>query len=146
MLTNSLIPINIRYASNYLIYQMLINYIDFWLNYFHFWPSLATSFLTQICFYAARNIFYDDSISEIIVFGIFSIPWHLLNLLFIHLVITKVGMLYAETEVLRVGNEQVLDSLQEGVVILERGTENNDGILYSNKASKGEQDLNLSTE
>ena len=46
-------------------------------------------------------------------------------------------MLYAETEVLRAGNDAVLDSLQEGVVILEEGAKNNDGILYSNAAARG---------
>ena len=56
-------------------------------------------------------MFYGDSISDLAIFGVFSILWHVLNLLFIHLVITKVGMLYAETEVLRAGNDQVLDSL-----------------------------------
>ena len=45
--------------------------------------------------------------------------YHFMNLFFIHLIITKVGMLYAETEVLRSGNNQLLDNLEEGVVIFD---------------------------
>ena len=103
--TASLLPVNSALAEYYLIYQMLINYMDFWLSYFHFWSSLASSLAMQLFFYAARNMFYGDSIADLAIFGVFSIFWHSLNLLFIHLVITKVGMLYAETEVLRAGND-----------------------------------------
>ena len=52
-------------------------------------------------------------------------------------------MLYAETEVLRAGNDAVLDSLQEGVVILEEGAKDNDGILYSNAAAQGKKEFSI---
>ena len=45
--------------------------------------------------------------------------WHAMNLLFIHIIITKVGMLYADTEVLRSGNDQLLDDLEEGIVLFD---------------------------
>ena len=32
---------------------------------------------------------------------------------------TKVGMIYCEAEILRTGNEELLNNLEEGVVILE---------------------------
>ena len=50
----------------------------------------------------------------------------------IHLVITKVGMVYTEAEVLRQGNDQTLDNLDEGVVILD---EKEMKIRYYNKAA-----------
>ena len=37
----------------------------------------------------------------------------------LHVIITKVGMIYVEAEILRTGNEELLNSLEEGVVILE---------------------------
>ena len=36
-----------------------------------------------------------------------------------HLIITKVGMIYVEAEILRTGNEELLNNLEEGVIILE---------------------------
>ena len=36
-----------------------------------------------------------------------------------HLVITKVGFIYVESEILREGNEQLLNNLEEGVMIIE---------------------------
>ena len=45
--------------------------------------------------------------------------WHAMNMLFIHIIITKVGMLYADTEVLRSGNDQLLDDLEEGIVLFD---------------------------
>ena len=56
-----------------------------------------------------------------------------MNMLFIHIIITKVGMLYADTEVLRSGNDQLLDDLEEGIVLFD-GKEKD--IIYHN-LSKG---------
>ena len=48
--------------------------------------------------------------------------------------VVKVGMLYCDAEVLRGGNEQLLDSIEEGVIILE---EESLDILYYNAAALG---------
>ena len=42
-----------------------------------------------------------------------------INLFIMHLIITKVGMIYVEAEILRTGNEELLNNLEEGVIILE---------------------------
>ena len=63
------------------------------------------------------------------------IPWHVLNLFFIHWVITKVGFLFIDSEVLRKGNDQLLDSLEEGVVILDQSS--NDILYYNAAAATG---------
>ena len=34
-----------------------------------------------------------------------------------HVIITSAGLLFVEAEILRCGNEHILDSLQEGVII-----------------------------
>ena len=49
-------------------------------------------------------------------------------------------MLYAEAEILRKGNERLLDNLEEGVVILEEGTTN---VQFANKSAKK---MNFKTE
>ena len=60
------------------------------------------------------------------------VPWHALNLLAVHLCITKAGFLFIEAEIMRDGNEQALDGLEEGVVII---GENEKDILYYNNAA-----------
>ena len=64
------------------------------------------------------------------------VPWHILNMFFIHWIITKVGFLFIDAEVLRRDNEELLDGLEEGVIILEK--KSND-ILYYNTAAASAQ-------
>ena len=42
-----------------------------------------------------------------------------MNQILSHIIITKVGMLYADTEVLRGGNDKLLDDLDEGIVLFD---------------------------
>ena len=67
---------------------------------------------------------------------VIAIIWQLTWIIMIHLVITKVGMVYIESEVLREGNDQTLDNLDEGVVILD---EKEMKIRYYNKAASVSQ-------
>ena len=55
------------------------------------------------------------------------------NVWIIHICITKVGMIYIEINVLRMGNEQLLNNLEEGVVIQEESTTE---IKFLNTAAK----------
>ena len=71
-----------------------------------------------------------------------SIVWQMLKVVLIHLVITKVGMIYIEAEVLREGNDQTLDNLDEGVVILDEKLMK---IRYYNKAASVSQNTLGST-
>ena len=49
-----------------------------------------------------------------------------------HCFINLSSLLYAEAEILRKGNERLLDNFEEGVVILEEGTGN---VSFSNKSA-----------
>ena len=67
-----------------------------------------------------RAIFYNEPIGGTEIFAMLSNMVLLsLNLFVIHLVTTKVGLIYIEAEILRTGNEELLNNLEEGVVILE---------------------------
>ena len=46
-----------------------------------------------------------------------SMAWHSFNLWICHICITKVGMIFVEAEILRQGNEELLNNLEEGVII-----------------------------
>ena len=59
--------------------------------------------------------------------------WQSFNLWVCHICITKVGMIFVEAEILREGNEQLLNDLEEGVVIQHLDTHE---ILFVNKAAK----------
>ena len=50
-----------------------------------------------------------------------------------HCFINLSSLLYAEAEILRKGNERLLDNFEEGVVILEEGTGN---VSFANKSAK----------
>mmetsp|Transcript_7256 Transcript_7256/g.8697 ORF Transcript_7256/g.8697 Transcript_7256/m.8697 type:complete len:93 (-) Transcript_7256:217-495(-) len=60
------------------------------------------------------------------------IPCHILNLFIIHWLLTKMGIMYVEAESLRSGNNETLDKLEEGVIIVEESTQD---ILYCNAAA-----------
>mmetsp|Transcript_7417 Transcript_7417/g.8969 ORF Transcript_7417/g.8969 Transcript_7417/m.8969 type:complete len:113 (-) Transcript_7417:2337-2675(-) len=105
----------------------------FWLSYFHFWQDLAATNLSLISFYLNRLYLQADSGTEVIL-AIAYLPWHNLNLFIIHTVLTKMGMLYVEAEVLRNGNDQLLDNLEEGVIIVD---ETANDIFYYNSAAAG---------
>mmetsp|Transcript_27432 Transcript_27432/g.36695 ORF Transcript_27432/g.36695 Transcript_27432/m.36695 type:complete len:177 (+) Transcript_27432:477-1007(+) len=103
--------------------------MNFWLCYFHWRSGILCTLLSIAPVYISRFLFYNDVVA---LNFLVSLPWHSLNLFFIHLIISKVGMLFVETEVLRSGNEKILDGLEEGVVIVE---EDSHDILYYNAAA-----------
>ena len=105
--------------GNELVMHTLLTYVIFWLAYFHFWIDLTLVVLSFVPLYFKRVYLHEDPLGDAIINAVMMLPWHVLNLFFIHWVITKVGFLYTESEVLRRGNESILDNLQEGVVIFE---------------------------
>jgi len=59
--------------------------------------------------------------------------WQLFNFAMVHSVISIVGMLYVETEILRTGNEQLLNDLKEGVIIMDKESSM---VMFVNNAAK----------
>ena len=114
------------------VHHVLLGYHMFWLGYFRFKLDCPLAILSFVPMYFNRAFLHGDSVGTILINAAFMLPWHLLNLFFIHLVLTKSGFLFIESEVLRRGNESILDNLEEGVVILE---EENQEILYYNAAA-----------
>lgn len=89
----------------------------FVMSYFKFLPSLLAVEVSMLAPYTSRYFFYGTD------------PWKLALACFLqlfnvaisftccHLIITKVGMIFVDAEVLREGNEQLLNNLDEGVII-----------------------------
>ena len=83
----------------------MICYIIFLLGYFRFWVDLTWVILSFLPVYANRIYLHGDPIGFSALSATFFMPWHILNMFFIHWVVTKMGFLYIEAEVLRRGNE-----------------------------------------
>ena len=115
-------------------YQQMMMYMTFWLTYFNFWTDATFAIISLIPVYISQSIFYELETVPLLINFVLMIPSFSVNLLFVHLVITKLGFLYVDNAVLRSGNEQLLDNLEEGVIIIE---ETSRDILYYNEAATG---------
>ena len=65
-----------------------------------------------------RALLYDEDVGGLVIGYVLTVVWLTANLIYIHLILTKVGMIYIDAEVLREGNDSTLNNLEEGVVIL----------------------------
>jgi len=67
-------------------------------------PSAIASTLALAPVFAKRAIFHKEPGGELALNFVMAALWQLMNMWFIHLIITKVGMIYIDAEVLREGN------------------------------------------
>ena len=85
----------------------------------------------------SRFLFYDEEFNTLkaIMTGVMIGVW----IWFMRMCFVQVGMYYVEAEILRIGNDSLLDSLEEGVIIQNEQTRE---IIYINQAAtkvKGSQ-------
>ena len=102
-------------------------------SYFEWWSTFFYSIFALVVWHYNRSLFYDEALDETAMYLIFASVWFVAMIFIVHLIITSVGMLFAESEVLRNGNENILDNLEEGVVILNQ--QDMGEILYFNAAA-----------
>jgi hypothetical protein len=126
---NVITPCEIELSARLLV-DALINLFQFLMNYFHWWPALICSNIALSMTILQRAIFLDDDLNVLILTYICFLIWHSFNLLICHLLVTKVGMIFTEAEVLRTCKADLLDNLDQGLILLD---EEDSSILYSNK-------------
>lgn len=97
---------------------MLAIILHFIVSYFHWWSTFTYSIFALLVWHYNRTLFYGEPLDEMAMYLVFALIWFVAMIFFVHMIITSVGMLFAESEVLRNGNESILDNLEEGVVIL----------------------------
>ena len=114
----TIIPTDLSLAYEQMFW-ILGSYQFFWLGYFSFWIDLVCLILSFIPMYVGRVFYHEDPLNEVAFNAILMVPWPTLNIFLIHWVITKFGFLFIDAEMLRLGNDQLFDNLEEGVVILE---------------------------
>ena len=66
--------------------------------------------------------------------SLYALLWMFAVMSMSHLVISAAGILYVEAEILRQGNEELLDSLDEGLMIVEK--EKIEDVIFLNKSAK----------
>lgn len=87
----------------------------------------------QVWLVAVSSFVYDKKVTTtIVVECIMGVFWQLFNFTMVHSVISIVGMLYVETDILRTGNEQLLNDLKEGVIIMDKETSM---VMFANNAA-----------
>ena len=126
-------PVNVKLPFE-TIFQQLVGIINFWLCYYNFSSGLIGSLLSLVPLYVMRVVYHNDEVAPLVVNFLISCIFHSLNLLFVHLVMMKLGMSIVDVIVLRMGNEKLLDGLEEGVIIVD---EDSDDILYYNASAVG---------
>jgi len=85
-------------------YSSFMIYLNFWLCYFDPVASLITASLALVPVFVKRAVFHLEPASDLALNFASVFLWQCMNLWFIHLIITKVGMIYIDAEVLREGN------------------------------------------
>lgn len=113
--------------------MLLGNYMVFVMSYFKFLPSLIMVEVCLVPFFVFRYVFYYEEPSSLVQAAIFYMLNILLAFTFMHIIVTKVGMIFVEAEVLREGNEKLLDNLDEGVIITD---ETSQVVLFQNKTAR----------
>ena len=119
-------------ANILLIAQQVVNFM---LNYFDWWPSFICSITTIVVQLVSRAIFLSEAEDgESVTTMMLCMVCLAMSLLVCHLVTLKVGRMYIETLMQRQGNLQLLDSLHEGVMIVQE-TSSQETLFY-NKSAK----------
>ena len=132
-LIEQMLPWNVSWTVACLI-RLLVTIVNFVTDYFDFWPSLICLQLQYPVMSIFHSLFHNERVDGQFFAQMFT------NMIICslcvwvaHLSLAKCGMIYCEAEVLRDGNEQLLNNLEEGVMILEEDTPN---ILFLNQAAK----------
>ena len=99
---------------------MALILIDFSLSYFDFAASLIASLLALMTVYVKRAVFFEEPAQELAISCVLSMILLTMNVTIIHLIVTKVGFIYTELEVLRKGNDETFNDLNEGVIIFDK--------------------------
>ena len=87
---------------------LLMQTLNFLLHYFDWWPSMICALLTlPVYLYGRATLHFEpEPISaDTLIYLVISMIWLFMNILICHLIITKVGFIFVDAEILRTGNE-----------------------------------------
>ena len=105
------------------------------LFYFHWKPAVIMTCLVPPCQLVIRSMLFDEPIvARTVIKYSFQSIWTCFSLLLFIYLITKAGIFLVESEILRSGNEDLLNNLEEGVMILSQ--DDQDDCIFLNDAAK----------
>ena len=100
---------------NYMQMSLLVIFI---LDYFHFWAPVLCMTIIHLSQIASESILYGNEITASLVIHVLGVcVIQFLHFFTVHIIITHVGMIFVDSEIVRIGNDQVLNNLKEGVII-----------------------------
>lgn len=110
------------------------NIMNFCLLYFDFWPNCLTMSALPLVQLMTNTFVYDKNMTGSLIWHcIAATGWQFFSLLMCHMVINAVGLIFVEADILRSGNEQLLNNLKEGVIIMDQES---GFVHFVNKAAK----------
>ena len=133
LIAENFLPVNITF-ENEIMFACLLSYCYFAVLYFNLWSSIIFSTMFYIIMCANRVYLYQDSLNTVLSFGFLILPLNFIIFMGIHMILTKFGFLFIDAEVLRSGNAQLLDNLEEGIIIL---NETSNEVMFYNSAAAG---------
>ena len=91
----------------HLLISLLLNVFSLLVFYFDFWPSLLCNTLVLILNPIIRSFVYEESeeANGIAIVVLLNIFWQGLIFFFAHIVVSKLGFIFVEAEIMRTGNE-----------------------------------------
>ena len=114
---------------------LLVTGINFFSFYYDFWVCLFTACIQRILFALIRSqIFMEDLDFKAVIDTLISFVWILVTLSICHITISAAGFLFVEAEILRKGDEELLDSLDVGLIIVDK--DDNNEVIFLNESAK----------
>ena len=111
------LPVEIEASRDVLITTLALT-LRFILCYFNGFPGIVWANVSIGGVFIKRALIYQEDVGGLVINYVFTACYLTANLIGIHLILTKIGMIYIDAEVLREGNDSTLNNLEEGVVIL----------------------------
>ena len=113
--------------------MLLTNVINFFTDYFHFMPAVIVLCMQFPVVVASRAAFFDETVTaKVIILCLTNMLISGALMWGMHIAITNCGMIAVEAEILRSGNDMLLNNLEEGVIIQR---EDEAEILFQNSAA-----------
>ena len=110
-------------SNNVRMFIVLLNVvINFTTDYFHFLPSMLISCSQFILVAINRSVYFEEPLIDLLIGSLGNVFATIVNCWVVHIAITLVGWRVVEANILRQGNDQILNNLEEGVVIQSQET------------------------
>ena len=91
----------------HILISLLLNVFSLLVFYFDFWPNLLCNTLVIIFCPIVRSFVYEEreEAAGIAIVVLLNIFWQGLIFFFAHIVVSKMGFIFVEAEIMRAGNE-----------------------------------------